>query len=254
MGAFVNGLPLDATVPPVEATPGGAGATTIWMRTEPARRGAGYARGRRRGASPSTPVAEASALLEEGDARRVCTHSLEVEKPEVFFMYPGGGAQYFKMGRDLHADEPVFRARVDAGLALLKSRHGVDLAPVFLAEEIDKDGLSKYQKALELGVADKIKIAMTGDKEWRSIFLRDSNKLVSSAALKNPRITDGEVLALSTADGSQRWAGKVSGEVKSEAVSLLNDTMAVTPSGKWLVTLYTKRALTTWSVIMSISS
>ncbi len=63
-------------------------------------------------------------------------------------------------------------------------------------EEAEEEGLSKYQQALELGVADKIKIAMTGDKEWRSIFLRDSNKLVSSAALKNPRITDGEVLAL----------------------------------------------------------
>lgn len=55
---------------------------------------------------------------------------------------------------------------------------------------------SKYQQALELGVAEKIKFAMTGDKEWRSIFLKDANKLVSSAALKNPRITDGEVLAV----------------------------------------------------------
>lgn len=63
-------------------------------------------------------------------------------------------------------------------------------------EEVPEEKLSKYQQALELGVADKIKMAMTGDKEWRSIFLRDSNKLVSSAALKNPRITDGEVLAL----------------------------------------------------------
>lgn len=63
-------------------------------------------------------------------------------------------------------------------------------------EEVEEEKLSKYQKALELGVSDKIKLAMTGDKEWRSIFLRDSNKLVSSAALKNPRITEGEVLSL----------------------------------------------------------
>ena len=56
--------------------------------------------------------------------------------------------------------------------------------------------LSKYQLALEMGVAEKIKIAMSGDKEWRSIFLKDANKLVSSAVLKNPRITDGEVLTV----------------------------------------------------------
>jgi len=64
-------------------------------------------------------------------------------------------------------------------------------------EDEDEDRkLSKYQQSLEIGVSDKIKIAMTGDKEWRSILLRDSNKLVSSAALKNPRITEGEVMAL----------------------------------------------------------
>ena len=55
---------------------------------------------------------------------------------------------------------------------------------------------SKYQQSLEMVVAEKIKMALTGDKEWRTIFLRDANKLVSSAVLKNPRITDGEVLTV----------------------------------------------------------
>ena len=64
------------------------------------------------------------------------------------------------------------------------------------AVEEEELNLSKYQQALELGVAEKIKIAMSGDKEWRTIFLKDSNKLVSTAAMKNPRITDGEVLAV----------------------------------------------------------
>ncbi len=63
-------------------------------------------------------------------------------------------------------------------------------------EEFEELNQSKYQLALEMGIVDKIKIALSGDKEWRSIFLRDSNKLVSSAALKNPRITEGEVLAV----------------------------------------------------------
>lgn len=63
-------------------------------------------------------------------------------------------------------------------------------------EELDEEVLSKYQRALEFGVTDKIKLALTGDKEWRSIFLKDNNKLVSAAVLKNPRITDGEVLMI----------------------------------------------------------
>lgn len=55
---------------------------------------------------------------------------------------------------------------------------------------------SKYQLAQTIGISDKIKFAMTGDKEWRSIMLKDSNKLVSGAVLKNPRITDQEILSV----------------------------------------------------------
>ena len=56
--------------------------------------------------------------------------------------------------------------------------------------------LSKQQVVLELGMAEKVKMAMVGDKEWRSILVKDSNKTVSSAVLKNPRITEGEILFL----------------------------------------------------------
>ena len=65
-----------------------------------------------------------------------------------------------------------------------------------LAEEADEEGLSKYQIALELKVAEKIKMALTGDKEWRAILVKDSNKLVKGAVMKNPRITDGEVIMI----------------------------------------------------------
>ncbi|EAT14981.1 hypothetical protein [Desulfuromonas acetoxidans] len=54
--------------------------------------------------------------------------------------------------------------------------------------------VTKQQMVLELDISEKIKYAMTGDKEWRTILIKDSNKLVSGAVLKNPRITEGEVL------------------------------------------------------------
>lgn len=55
---------------------------------------------------------------------------------------------------------------------------------------------SKYQLAMTMGVSVKIKTALTGDKEWRTILLKDNNKLVSASVLKNPRITEGEVLTI----------------------------------------------------------
>jgi len=63
-------------------------------------------------------------------------------------------------------------------------------------EDDEELNLSKYQMALEMPVSEKIKMALTGDKEWRTILIREANKLVSSAVLKNPRITDGEVLTI----------------------------------------------------------
>lgn len=61
-------------------------------------------------------------------------------------------------------------------------------------EPEDEENQSKYQQLLVMPVAEKIKMALTGDKEWRTLLIRESNKLVSSAVLKNPRITEGEVL------------------------------------------------------------
>lgn len=66
----------------------------------------------------------------------------------------------------------------------------------------EEANLSKYQMALEMGVGERIKMALTGDKEWRTLLIKDSNKLVSSAVLKNPRITDGEVLMVAKNKGS----------------------------------------------------
>lgn len=65
------------------------------------------------------------------------------------------------------------------------------------SEESDNpEHLSKYQMTMHMGVGEKIKAAQTGDKEWRGLLINDSNKLVSSAVLKNPRITEGEVHAV----------------------------------------------------------
>jgi hypothetical protein len=63
-------------------------------------------------------------------------------------------------------------------------------------EPENEEGMSKYQMTMVMGVAEKIKAALNGDKEWRKILIQDTNKLVSTAVLKNPRITEGEVLTV----------------------------------------------------------
>jgi hypothetical protein len=56
--------------------------------------------------------------------------------------------------------------------------------------------LSKYKMAQVMGIGEKIKMALTGDKEWRALLVKDANKLVSGGVIKNPRITESEVLAM----------------------------------------------------------
>lgn len=57
--------------------------------------------------------------------------------------------------------------------------------------------LTLSQRIMKMNVAEKIKLATKGNKEARGILIRDSNKLVSVAVIRSPRITDGEILAQS---------------------------------------------------------
>jgi hypothetical protein len=60
--------------------------------------------------------------------------------------------------------------------------------------DAEQRGISKYQLVMELKVAEKIKLAMTGDGEWRKILIKDPNRIVHGAVLKNARITEAEVI------------------------------------------------------------
>ncbi|MBN2629189.1 MAG: SDR family NAD(P)-dependent oxidoreductase [Rhodobacteraceae bacterium] len=76
----------------------------------------------------------AATLLEGSDPRRVFTHDWLGDDPDVVFMFPGGGAQYAGMARDLYQTEPVFADWMDRGLALLKPKLDYDLHGLWLPE------------------------------------------------------------------------------------------------------------------------
>ena len=68
---------------------------------------------------------EAIALLRSRDQGRVFAHSVVEGTPSVFFMFPGGGAQYPNMARDLYQAEPLFRSWSTAGCAALQPKLGL---------------------------------------------------------------------------------------------------------------------------------
>jgi len=65
-------------------------------------------------------------------------------------------------------------------------------------EELEEEIQSLLTKLHRMKVSEKIRAAMVGDKEVRSLLIREPNKLVQIAIINNPRITEGEVSAIAS--------------------------------------------------------
>jgi hypothetical protein len=48
-------------------------------------------------------------------------------------------------------------------------------------------------RILRMGMKDRVKLAMKGDREARNILIRDPNRIVAQAVVQNARITEQEV-------------------------------------------------------------
>ncbi len=64
-------------------------------------------------------------------------------------------------------------------------------------EEADLSAAGLYKAVQNMKVSEKLKLALMGNKEARGLLIRDSNRLVSSAVLKSPRITESEIDSIS---------------------------------------------------------
>lgn len=65
-------------------------------------------------------------------------------------------------------------------------------------DEIPGERISMINRIMKMGVKDRVKLGMKGDREARNILIRDPNRLVSSAVVNNPRITEQEVEVISS--------------------------------------------------------
>lgn len=85
--------------------------------------------------------------------------------------------------------------------AVLRAVLGSDVSS-FARELIDDDAeldenqaSSVWAMVQNMSVFDKIKLARLGNKEARGLLVRDPNKLVASAAVRSPKVTDLEVVS-----------------------------------------------------------
>jgi arsenate reductase-like glutaredoxin family protein len=58
---------------------------------------------------------------------------------------------------------------------------------------ISTERVSMIRRLMLMNTRDRMKLAMKGDREARTILVRDSNRVVSTGVINNPRITEQEV-------------------------------------------------------------
>jgi hypothetical protein len=63
--------------------------------------------------------------------------------------------------------------------------------------------MTPLQKIARLGAAERVKLAFLGNKEERSILIRDGAKIVQNAVLASPKLTDPEVESFASAKNLQ---------------------------------------------------
>jgi hypothetical protein len=99
-----------------------------------------------------------------------------------------------ELGQDVVADIPM-----DAIADLLEQAEkdttpaGVDTVPAPPAEADDDKGRSIWSRILKMTVSEKVQLAFKGDKTVRTILVRERNRLVAAATMRNPRMTENEV-------------------------------------------------------------
>jgi hypothetical protein len=129
---------------------------------------------------------------------------IHYQKPEVvdkLLAHPGieGQTLAFLVDKGVAGADAAFRER-EIAEAEAEQEEAVAPEEAEASDEVDEESeefKSKYKLSLQMGIAEKIKMALTGDKEWRGLLIKDSNKLVSGAVVKNPRITEPEILTIS---------------------------------------------------------
>lgn len=59
--------------------------------------------------------------------------------------------------------------------------------------EVKPERIALIRRLMNMNAKDRMRMARKGDREARSILIRDSNRVVATAVINNPRITDHEI-------------------------------------------------------------
>ena len=142
------------------------------------------------GNEPPASPAESNGddVLSEEVTAYLTEHAAEIAKEEKSFQ-PIGGIHESVLESEEPAEAKAAVAAAPGGNT--DGKQSLAAKKTYLSAEEQRG--SALQKISKLDVKGRIQLAMKGNKEERSILVRDGTKVVALAVLESPKITDGEV-------------------------------------------------------------
>jgi phthiocerol/phenolphthiocerol synthesis type-I polyketide synthase E len=115
---------------------------------------------------------EAVMALETGDPQRAYMTTHDGHDHPVVFMFPGGGAQYIDMGRELYQSEPIFREQLDHCIELLRAHIEIDLRQVLYPSTAQAEEAARQLRRTSLGLPMLFAIEYALARLWMSWGLK----------------------------------------------------------------------------------
>jgi hypothetical protein len=145
-------------------------------------------------------------------------------------------------------DERAHAEALDVAKRVTEGTDGISVPTELIEEPAEPRPVSQPEKPLwirvrDMTVAEKVKLALRGNKDARAILIHDSNKVIPRFVMQNPRLTEEEVLLLAKDRNTQeeilRTIADSRAWTKIYAVRAALVENARTPAGKALNLLTT---------------
>ncbi len=104
-----------------------------------------------------------------------------------------------KNGEEEKEEEPLSPEEVELlNLPPLRVEEAAEFPPELIVEPeqeySEEQRQSLYQKILKMTIPEKIRLAMLGNRESRNFLIHDRNKIISTAVLRSPKMSNSEIL------------------------------------------------------------
>ena len=93
-------------------------------------------------------------------------------------------------------DGPISNSEATAALRAVLGDDLGHMAQAMVEESEVSDETNLYALIQQMNIVQKVKLARLGNKEARSLLVRDRNKVVAVAAVSSPKLSDNEVVTI----------------------------------------------------------